>query len=299
MCKQVFCLTITLSLLTFSTFSQVSTDLIVVDAKVTGRTLKVSPESLFNLTDRKSYDNQPAFINNWQMAFSAADDKGNHDIIVYNFESKKFTNLTKTSQISEYSPSLTDCGLYVSAVTVEEDGKQRLWLYPTNFGEPELLYDDIEPVGYYDWYNNKAVMFVLGSPNKLVYPYSKSDILTIGQNVGRSVKKRPGTSIVTYVDKNISQQINGLMAFAIKGFDLEKRIYFDYGFTLPGSEDFIWLDKNHLLMAKGSELFLKKTTDDSWKLTGNITLDSHEKISRMAYSKPLKKLVLTMERKRI
>ena len=140
-------------------------------------------------------------------------------------------------------------------------------------------------------------MFVLGSPNKLVYPYSKSEVLTIGQNVGRSIKRRPGSSIITYVDKNVVQDINGLKAYAIKGFDLEKRIYVDYGFTLPGSEDFIWLDKNHLLMAKGNELFLKKTTDGLWKLTGNISLDSHEKISRMAYSRPLKKLVLTMERK--
>ena len=286
-------------LLSKISIAQINTDLISVDVKYAAGKLVLVAGSEAKITDRPLYDNQPNFINEKQLAFSAADEKGNHDIIIYNFESGKFTNLTKTSDYKEYSPSLTDCRLYVSAITVEPDGKQRLWLYPTNFGEPELLYDDIEPVGYYDWYNNKAVMFVLGSPNKLVYPYSKSDILTIGQNVGRSVKKRPGTSIVTYVDKNISQQINGLMAFAIKGFDLEKRIYFDYGFTLPGSEDFIWLDKNHLLMAKGSELFLKKTTDDSWKLTGNITLDSHEKISRMAYSKPLKKLVLTMERKRI
>lgn len=296
MCKQVFCLTITLSLLTFSTFSQVSTDLIVVDAKVTGRTLKVSPESLFNLTDRKSYDNQPAFINNWQMAFSAADDKGNHDIIVYNFESKKFTNLTKTSQISEYSPSLTDCGLYVSAVTVEEDGKQRLWLYPTNFGEPELLYDDIEPVGYYDWYDNKAAMFVLGTPNSLVYPYSKGEIFTISQNVGRSIKRKPKSSIIAYIDKNVVKEINGLKSYAIKGFDIEKRTYRDFGFTYPGSEDFIWMNHNLILMGSHNQLYVRKANSEEWDLAGTIPLNGYENISRMAYSPKLKKLVVVMNR---
>ncbi len=188
---------IAFSCLPIMAFTQISTDLIAVDVKVTGSKLTISAGSEFLITNRPLYDNQPAFINDIQMAFSAADEKGNHDIIIYNFESAKFTNLTKTADLNEFSPSLTDCGLYVSAVTVEEDGKQRLWLYPTNFGEPELLYDDIEPVGYYDWYDNKAAMFVLGQPNKLVYPYSKSDVLTINENVGRAIKKRPKTSIKT------------------------------------------------------------------------------------------------------
>lgn len=294
--KQVFLLTITLSLLAFTSFSQVSTDLIALDAKVTGTSIKIFPETTFKVTDRKAYDNQPAFINEKQMAFSAADDKGNHDIIIYNFESKKFTNLTKTHDKSEYSPSLTDCGLYVSAVTVEEDGKQRLWLYPTNFGEPELLYDDIEPVGYYDWYDNKAAMFVLGDPNTLVYPYSKGEIFTISQNVGRAIKRKPKSSIITYIDKNVVKEINGQKSYAIKGFDIETRSYLDFGFTFPGSEDFIWLNNNLLLMGNGNRLFVRKASSEEWDLAGSIQLNGYENISRMAYSSKLKKLVLVMKR---
>lgn len=294
--KLVFLLTITFSLFAFTSFSQVSTDLIAVDAKVTGTSLKISPETIFKVTDRKAYDNQPAFINEKQMAFSAADEKGNHDIIIYNFESKKFTNLTKTSEKSEYSPSLTDCGLYVSAVTVEEDGKQRLWLYPTNFGEPELLYDDIEPVGYYDWYDNKAAMFVLGNPNALVYPYSKGEIFTISQNVGRSIKRKPKSSIITYIDKNVVKEIKGQKSYAIKGFDIETRSYLDFGFTYPDSEDFIWLNNNLILMGSGNQLFVRKANSEEWDLAGNIQINGYENISRMAYSPKLKKLVLVMSR---
>jgi hypothetical protein len=283
-------------LLPFSLNAQSSTDIISLDAKIIGSKLQINSGSELKITDRPLYDNQPDFINDKQMAFSAADEKGNHDIIIYNFESNKFTNLTQTSEKNEFSPTLTDCGLYVSAVTVEEDGKQRLWLYPTNFGEPELLYDDIEPVGYYDWYDNKAAMFVLGSPNSLVYPYSKSEIFTISQNVGRSIKRKTKSSIITYIDKNSGKEINGEKAYAIKGFDIEKRIYLDFGFTYPGSEDFIWLNKDLLLMAKGEELFARKANENDWQKTGEVAMSGYRNISRMAYSDKLKKLVVVMER---
>ncbi|MFD2200664.1 hypothetical protein [Shivajiella indica] len=280
----------------FSALAQTSTDLISLDAKVKGSKLEISKGTEFKITDRPLYDNQPDFINDKQMAFSAADEKGNYDIIIFNFESKKFTNLTKTGERNEFSPTLTDCGLYVSAVTVEEDGKQRLWLYPTNFGEPELLYDDIEPVGYYDWYDNKAAMFVLGSPNSLVYPYSKSEVVTISNNVGRSIKTKPKSSIITYIDKNMSKEINGEMAYTLKGYDLEKRSHIDFGYTYPGSEDFIWLNKNLLLMGKGNSLFVRKPNESEWHKSGEVSMPGYLNITRMAYSSKLKKLVVVMER---
>lgn len=280
----------------FLASAQVATDLISLDARLAGNKLQVKSGSEFRITDRVLYDNQPDFINDKQMAFSAADEKGNHDIIIYNFESKKFTNLTKTAERNEFSPTLTDCGLYVSAVTVEEDGNQRLWLYPTNFGEPELLYDDIEPVGYYDWYDNKAAMFVLGSPNTLVYPYSKSEVVTISNNVGRSIKTKPKSSIITYIDKSSMKEINGEKAYALKGYDLEKRIHVDFGYTYPGSEDFIWLNKDLLLMAKGNNLFIRKPNESDWHKSGEVLMPGYHNISRMAYSSKLKKLVVVMER---
>ena len=283
--------------LSLNAFGQGSFDLISIDVKKSGSGLTLDYNTVKLITDRALYDNQPAFINDKQMAFSAADEKGNHDIIIYNFEKDKFTNLTKSADLNEFSPSLTDCGLYVSAVTVEKDGKQRLWLYPTNFGEPELLYDDIAPVGYYDWYDNKAAMFVLGQPNKLVYPYSKSDVYTIIENVGRSVKKRPKTSTITYIDKNESKEVDGVKAYAIKGFDIESRKSVDYGYTFPGSEDFIWLDGQLLLMGKGNDLYIRKAEKADWEKIGSIIIEGYQNITRMAYSDKLKKLVVVMERR--
>ena len=148
--------------------AQVSTDLWVVDTEGKGGQLKMLSSTAKPLTNRPEYDNQPSFINDSELIFSAADEKGNHDLILYSFRTNRFTNLTKTSDRSEYSPSLTECGSYFSAVVVEPDGTQRLWLYPVTGDAPELLYEDILPVGYYDWYDGKAALFVLGEPNSLI-----------------------------------------------------------------------------------------------------------------------------------
>lgn len=277
--------------------AQQATDLISVDVKVSSRQLTLNTALVQTLTDRALYDNQPSFINDKQLAFSAADEQGNHDIIIYNFSSGKFTNLTQTRDFKEYSPSITDCGLYVSAVTVEPTGKQRLWMYPTNFGEPELLYDDLEPVGYYTWYNNRAAMFILGSPNKLVYPFSRDEVFTIAENVGRSIHLRPKSSVITYVDKNDVLETEQGITFAIKGFDLEKRESLAFGRTVTGSEDFIWLTKELLLMGSGDALYTRHISSNTWSLAGKIALETHERITRLAYSSKLKKLVLVMNRR--
>lgn len=276
----------------FSLQAQTGTDLWVMNTSGKGSNLKLLTESAHTLTDRAEYDNQPNFINEYQLVFSAADENGNHDIIVYNFESDKFTNLSKTSDRSEFSPSITDCGMYIAAVVMEPDKKQRIWLYPTSFEDAELLYDDIEPVGYYDWYDNKAAMFVLGDPNKLIYARGRNDLVEIDSGIARTVKKRPKTSEITYMTQP-SEEVSGI----IKSFDIESGKREVYLTGISGAQDFIWIDKNHLLMASGNEIFIRKYKDENWKSLGKINSDTHENITRMAYSEDLNVLVVAMNRK--
>lgn len=282
---------------TLSVYSQAATDLWMVETKGSGKNLQLVTESAKQLTDRAFYDNQPSFINKYQLVFSAADEANNFDIIAYNFESKKFTNLSKTADRNENSPRITDCGQYISAVVSEPDGKQRLWLYPTNFEPAELLYDDIEPVGYYDWYDNKAAMFILGQPNKLVYAKGRDDLIEIDQNIGRSVQSRPKTSQITYLSAEEKKVIGELDALLIMSHDLESGAKKELGLGLPGSQDFIWLDKNTLLMAHENSVYIRNIYKEGWELLATLPSESHQNISRMAYSKDLDILVYASERK--
>jgi hypothetical protein len=285
-----------LTLFSLPLVAQGSFDLIRVDTKGKGKNLEILAETAKPLTDRVGYDNQPNFINDQELVFSAADDQGNHDIILYNFSTKNFTNLTKTSDRSEYSPSITDCKQYIAAVVVEPEGAQRLWLYPINLSEPELLYDDIEPVGYYDWYDNKAAMFVLGEPNTLIYARGRGDLLSMDQNIGRSVKRRPKTSEITYLSKEDVQTKPDGVALELRAFDLKTNRKSELGLGLAGSEDFIWVDKKSILMARGNEIFMRKINENTWSKLAEINLSSHQNISRMAYSEDLEVLILIMER---
>lgn len=287
-----------ISTTTIQAQAQESYDLIALDTKKFFGNYSVVPGSAKKLTDRSGYDNQPYFINNKQLVFSSIDEKGNSEIILYSFDKDNFTNMTRTEGKSEFSPKLTDCGKYISAVTVEEDSSQRLWLYPINFGEPELLYDDIEPVGYYDWYNNTAAMYLLGKPNHLVYPYSRENVVTIAENIGRNVQKRPKTSEITYLDKGASVVLNGKSTHEIKFFDLEEKVSGNFGTSMGECEDFVWVDKNTLLIAQGQSLYIKKVNkNQEWDKIANVSLAGYGNISRLAVSPKGDKLVLVMERK--
>jgi hypothetical protein len=99
------------------------------------------------------------------------------------------------------------------------------------------------------------------------------------------------------VDKNDVKEVEGQKTYSIKGFDIEKRTWHYFGYTVPGSEDFIWLDNKRLLMGKGNDLYLRKANDQTWENAGSISISGYGDISRMAYSKDLKKLVVAMNRK--
>ena len=276
--------------------AQVSTDLWVVDTEGKGGQLKMLSSTAKPLTNRPEYDNQPSFINDSELIFSAADEKGNHDLILYSFRTGRFTNLTQTPDRSEYSPSLTECGSYFSAIVVEPDGTQRLWLYPVTGDAPELLYEDIFPVGYYDWYDGKAALFVLGEPNSLIYVRGKGMVDTLDTDIGRTVRKRPNTSEISYLDRKKYLDTDQGKAAGIASFNLKTGARKDYGFAISGSQDFIWIDKNHLLMAKGNEVFTKHIQEKNWQSLGKIESSSHQGITRMAYNPDLNKLILVLNR---
>ncbi|WP_246255853.1 TolB family protein [Cyclobacterium plantarum] len=276
--------------------AQQSTDLFLVDTRNNLLGFKIFSGTAEKITENEFYDNQPKFINDLQLVFSSEDPSGNFDIIMYNWESEKFTNMTRTKNKSEFSPDLTNCGQYISAITVEEDSSQRLWLYPINLGEPELLYDDIQPVGYYGWHEDVAALFVIGEPNRLVFPYSRDDVHEIAVNTGRSVQKRPKKGEIVFLDKNNNIVADGKTTYELKAYDIEKRETTSLGLALGGAEDFCWVDKNTLLMGRGNDLYMRKVNKSiQWEKIATFSIPGYGNISRISISPDNKKLALTFE----
>jgi hypothetical protein len=141
------------------------TDIFVFDLKE--KKGKISLSKGKNVTKRKGYDNQPAFFNNDYILYSSFD-KDQNDIMIVDLYDNKITNLTNT-KTSEYSPFPMERYNSFATVRVEEDGTQRLWLFPMDGkASPQLIFEKIAPVGYFAWNMDQVLMFVLGDPASLV-----------------------------------------------------------------------------------------------------------------------------------
>src|SRR5690606_27071838 len=84
--------------------AQASFDLVRLDAKKSMLEVGIFPVSARNITASPVYDNQPNVINNDQLVFSSQAAQGGNDIIMYNFDTGNFTNMTRTPNKSEFSP---------------------------------------------------------------------------------------------------------------------------------------------------------------------------------------------------
>src|SRR5690554_3751563 len=115
-----------------------------------------------------------------------------------------------------------------------------------------------------------------------------------------SMLRRPPSSTLfpyTTLFRSSNVVVDGRKAMEILSYDLKKQTSQNLGLSLGGSEDFIWIDKNTVLMARGKELFVRNVKKSvSWEKIASVSLPGYKGISRMAISPKKDKLVLVMER---
>lgn len=188
------------SLVTFSLSAQSappSTDIHVYSMKEKKGQITLSKGK--NITNRDGYDNQPAFFNNDYILYSSYQKNGQNDILIYDLYDYKVTNLTKTDD-SEYSPTPVPGYDSFAVVRMKEDNSQRLWMYHLDMKKaPQLIFDKIEPVGYFAISEQDVLMFVLGEPITMVMANMTvvdDDIIT--SNIGRTIRVIPGSTDFTF-----------------------------------------------------------------------------------------------------
>ena len=156
---------------------------------------KVSFSNPMNITDRKGYDNQPAFSPDGKYIFyTRYDDHAKQsDIFKYEIAAKKSTQFTKTPA-SEYSPTYIPDGKNISAVMVEKDSAQRLWKFPLAGGEPGCIMKNVDSIGYYCWINTDSVaLHILTKPFTLQIAAVKNQKLIVAaDSIGRCMKMKDG-----------------------------------------------------------------------------------------------------------
>lgn len=160
-----FVFTSAFCLLTSCLFAQLpDCDIFLFDIKDSAG--QVSLRNPVNITNRKGYDNQPAFSpdGKYILYSSQKDSAGQTDIYRYDLKTKTVSPFTQTPT-SEYSPTFTPDGKGVSVVMVEKDSAQRLWKFPITGGEPVCIMKNVPAIGYHAWINKDSVaLFVLTKP---------------------------------------------------------------------------------------------------------------------------------------
>lgn len=238
----------------------------------------------------KGYNNQPHFIDNDTFLFTAIYD-GQADI--YKYHDEQVTRLTYTQE-SEYSPTLMPNGREYSVIRVEADGTQRLYAFPLKGGVPRMLLPTIKPVGYHLWLSpTELALFVLGQPMTLQRANLKSEKgRIVMNNVGRCFSRIPDSSNYSAVRLSNDAKSN----HEVVSIDPENHEIQALTQTLPGSQDYVWTSKGHLLMAQNTKLHAWKGSGD-WLEIDDLSHLGIGNITRMARSKNGKHLILVADLK--
>lgn len=226
-----------------------STDIYL--ARLTMQNGQVSVGAPTNITNRPGYDNQPSFTpDSRAVLYTSTREDAQSDIYRYDVVAKTISRLTVTPE-SEYSATVIPGGRRFSVIRVERDSTQRLWSFALDGSDPQVVVEALKPVGYHAWLDaNTLAMFVLGSPNALVFGdlrTKKMDTLTRG--IGRSLAKlpnAPGFSFTQTVDSVPRvRSLTGPGATAVDVVSLPRRV-----------QDLAWLSNGSLLVGSGTKLMI-------------------------------------------
>lgn len=284
----LFCMAF--SFLIFTSFAQTppaDTEIFVFDLKE--KKGSVSIEKGKNVTNRKGYDNQPYFYGEDYMLYTAYEN-GQTDIIMLDLLEGKKTNLTNSKE-SEYSAAMVPGFESFAAVRVEEDGTQRLWLFHLNTKKaPQLVFEDIAPVGYHAWSGSNVAMFILGTPITLLMADARQPgEKKITDNIGRTIKLIPGSADFAFerTEENGDKNIYRLNS---------KTTRFDVTVKKPdNSSDWTITNEGTYVTSVGSKILtFNPKYDKDWNEATDLSSMGLSGITRMAVNENNTKIAIVI-----
>ena len=266
-----------------------STDIYVYDLKEKKGKITLSKGQ--NITDRDGYDNQPHFYTPEYLLYTSYRD-GQTDIFVHDLYEGKSRNMTKTKE-SEYSAVMVPGFDSYASVRVEEDGRQRLWLFHMDTKkEPQLVFDDLAPVGYHAWSGTDVATFILGDPVSLVLTNAKErKDRIITKNIGRTLKHIPGTKDFAFERTEESgEQV--IYRLNVSSGEFQKII------SKPGkAPDWTITMEGTFITSVGTELMAyNPKSDQDWKPLTDLGSQASKGITRMAVSDDNRKIAIVINR---
>ncbi len=210
------------------------------------------------------YNNQPNFTLDGKWLFYVSSiDTTNTELYRYDIAKKKSKRITKTKE-PEYSPKYTPDMERISCVKVESDKTtQHFYTYDLKGKKPQVLLPELISIGYYDWISqHEFLSFELPEPFYLVKRnYIKKTADTIATKIGRTFYNLRSKGKIVFLDKSDS------LHWVIRTVAKENLIKTKKGQpfinpilteTLPGEEDYCFMQDGSVLMGHEGKLYMKK-----------------------------------------
>ncbi len=277
-----------LCLLSWSVIGQINTEIHVYDIIQEGNLVKL--QNGVNISNNKGYDNQPSFFNNNQVLY-AYSRNGATDIVLYDLKSKTQKFLSQTPNGGEYSPQRIPGTDDVSAVRLDDNGYQRFYGYNSASGKNKELIQNLK-VAYPTWYDKSTVVASVIVSEKLelfICDLAKNECISVAKNVGRLVKKIPGSNLVSFVSQNEKKE------WLLNSFNpISKSIKTIT--NLGETQDVAWLPDGTLLFPRGNRIYkLHPQKEKVPTLWWGFTNEDINNISRMSVNQSGTKIALTAE----
>ena len=262
-------------------------------APLTGAAGQLAVGKPENISNSPGYDNQPFFAPDGQTIFftSARGDVsskcGSPQTDVYRFDltSRALSRVTETADC-EYSPTVTPDGKHLSAIRVEPDGTQRLWQFTVGGGSPAVILQDVKPVGYHAWLDERTLaLFVLGQPPTLQVvslPTGKAEI--VATNIGQSIQKIPGGG-VSFVQQSGEGEQRALTVTKV-ALENGRAVTTALTAAVPGARQahLAWTPDGTLLMANEGTLHAWSAGQRGWRAIADLTALGLRNVTRLAVS---------------
>jgi len=237
------------------------------------------------------YNNQPHFSVDGKVIYYTREMHGDGgfvqtDIAAFDIATATTRMVNDTAQ-SEFSPTPIPGRNALSVIQMDLNQKQYLYAIDIASGDMEVLFPDIEPVGYHAWLNDKEVaMFILGDTFTLQRAKLGTPGATvIADNIGRSIRRHARTGEVLFVDKNTEP-------WRIAAYDPasgDTRIVMP---LFPGNEDFT-IDANGMYWTgNGSSLYRRLPSGERWELVADYHGAGVGRISRLAIDPECSRIAL-------
>ena len=253
------------------------TDIYVADISVSSSTAGFT--GWRNISARPGYDNQPSFTPDSRAVLFTVQSDGQTDIYRWDVGAATPVRVTSTPE-SEYSATVMPGGERFSVIRVEADSTQRLWSFRMDGTGPELVLEDVAPVGYHAWLDDSTLgLFVLGQPPTLRIADARTgEARVAAHGIGRSLHRVPGRPAVSFLHRD-----GGLDR--IRTLHPARSTAADLVAPVEGSQDYAWTPGGVLVMGSGSKLFAyDPLTDGDWREIADLEREGIRGITRLAIS---------------